>query len=135
STAGAFWDLDDADITFNNGAIVTIDDWENKDVNTFTFNLGSSGFSTLTPNNFFIGNGFTHNPGSIANATYNVDMASYTGGNNVITLVDYVSDFAGMNDATFQGAGGLNVLNPGANSGAIYWDNVAEAIRLNVNQT
>ena len=130
SIGTGFWDLANADITFDDGAIATMDAWENKGTNTFTFNLGASGFTTLTPNRFFIGGGAT-----IANATYTVDMAAYTGGSGVITLVDYTSDFASMDNATFQGAGGLNVINTGSNTARLYWDDAAEAIKLTVNPT
>jgi len=130
STAGAFWDLRNADITFEDGAIVTIDDWENKDINTFTFELGATGFSTLTPNNFRIGNGSL--PGSIANATFIVDMADYTGGTGIIPLVDFGFDWAGMDNALFQTAGGLSILNPGQYIANLQWNDSTEAVELNI---
>jgi hypothetical protein len=131
STNSAFWDLDDADITFEDGAVCSIDSWEQKDINTFTFNLGAAGFTTLTPNRFLIGNGSRF--GDISNATYTVDMAAYAGGDRTITLVDFISDFETMDNATFQGAGGLNFLNSGdyPNS-TIAWNNASESIQVNV---
>jgi len=132
STGGAFWDLDDADLTFEDGAACTIDEWENKDVNTFTFTLGATGFAPLAPTSFLIGGGGTHNPGNIANATYTVDMAGYTGGSGTVTLVDYVNDWAAMDNTSFQTAT-LNVLNRGDFSGSnLSWDDATESIRLNV---
>jgi len=131
STGGTHWDLDDADITFEDGAICTIDDWENKDDNTFTFNLGASGFTTLTPNRFLFGNG--SKSWDFANTTYTVDMAAYTGGTGTITLVNYTTDAQGRgNDANFQTAT-LNVLNRGDFTGSyLSWDDTEEAIVLNV---
>ena len=129
--AGGFWDLDDATITFENGAKYTAGHWENKDVNAFTFELGASGFSTLTPANFWIGAGATHNPGSIVNASYTVDMAAYAGGTGVITLVDYGTDNASMDNATFQTAT-LNVINAGGYTANLQWNETTEAVELNV---
>ena len=62
-------------------------------------------------------------------------MANYTAGNNVVTLVDFGG--ASLNNATFTGGGQytLNVDNPGTDSGALYFDDVDKAVRLNVNQT
>jgi hypothetical protein len=131
-TGAGFWDLDDADITFDDGAVATMANWEQKDINTFTFNLGASGFSTLTPTSFLIGGGATHNPGNIQYATYTVDMANYTGGTGTITLVDFVNDFASMNNTKFQTAT-LNVLNSGVHSGSyLAWDDATESIVLNI---
>jgi hypothetical protein len=130
SLIGAFWDLNNGDLTFDSGAICTVANWEQKGNNTFTFNLGAAGFTTMTPGAFRLGGGAT-----IANATYTADLASYTGGGGIITLVDFGSDAVGMNNATFQGAGGLNVINAGANTARFYWDDATEAITLNVNPT
>lgn len=126
---GGFWDLDDGTLHFEDGAAVNIGTWEQKDVNEFNFALGASGFTALTPNVFAIGNGGL--TADIANATYNVDMAAYAGPMDaIITLVDFSSDFYGMDDATFQGAGGLNVLNPGGYTASIRWNDASEAIEL-----
>jgi hypothetical protein len=56
---GDFWDLDNAALTFTNGSSATMDDWEQKGNNTFTFKLGPSGFSALTPNFLQFGGGAT----------------------------------------------------------------------------
>ena len=128
---GGFWDLDNGDITFANGAIANMSNWEQKRTNTFTFQLGATGFSTLTPGTFRIGTGGSVSP-SITNATYNVDMAAYTGGVGLITLVDFTSDAFGMDNSLFQTAGGLNVLNPGPYTANLLWNDATEAIQLNV---
>jgi hypothetical protein len=129
--SGTFWDLDGATIHFKNGAIATMTDWEQKDANLFSFELGASGFTTLTPGTFRIGGGGTFNPGSIANATYNVDMANYLGGIGVITLMDFTTDAASMDNTQFQTAT-LNVLNAGSYTANLQWNNTTEAIELNV---
>jgi uncharacterized protein (TIGR03382 family) len=124
-----FWDLDDADIVFHNGAQTTIRFWENKDVNTFKFILGSSGFSTLTPERFYVSTGSI--PGNISNATYTVDMAAYTGGTGIITLVDYTIDAATMDNTKFQTAT-LNVINAGSYTANLQWNDTTEAVELNI---
>lgn len=55
--SGGFWDLDDGTLNFTDGAAVSMSNWGQKDTNVFNFELGSSGFTTLTPNTFRIGNG------------------------------------------------------------------------------
>lgn len=127
---GGFWDFQNATLNFVDGSIVNMSDWEQKDVNNFNFELSAGGFTALTPGTFRIGNGGL--TGSIANATYTVDMAAYTGGIGVITLVDFGSDAFGMDNATFQGAGGLNVINSGGYTANLQWNDTAEAIELNV---
>lgn len=128
---GGFWDLDDGDFTFANGSAATMSDWEQKDINTFTFQLGSSGFTALTPGAFRLGNGTLS--ASITRATYNVDMANYLGGIGVITLVDFTTDAASMNNTLFQTAGGLNVINnPNGYTANLQWNDTSEAIELNV---
>jgi len=133
SLIGAFWDLDDADLAFEDGAVASMANWEQKDVNTFTFTLGASGFTALTPGTFRIGNGGLS--GDIANATYTADLLNYTGSGGVVTLADFSADGAGMDNATFQGAGGLNVINAGSHTARFFWDDTAEAIKLNIDPT
>ena len=122
-----FYDWNGATVTFEDGATMDTT-WENKGVNVFNFELSSTGFTTLTPSRFFLSGG----SGNISNATYNVDMASYTGGYGIISLVDYGTDFVSMDDSIFQTAGGLNVLNAGgAYAGSsLQWDDTSEAIQL-----
>jgi len=127
SLAGAFWDLNQGDIAFANGSIATMNDWEQKGTNAFTFTLGSSGFTALTPNIFRLGGGAT-----MANATYNADMASYTGGIGIITLMDFTTDSTNMTSATFLTAT-RNVQNAGVGVTAnLQWNDTTNAIELNV---
>ena len=128
--SGGFWDLDDADITFDDGAAATMSFWEQKDYNKFTFNLSSNGFTALTPGTFLIGNGTM--AGSISNATYIVDMVDYAGGAGTVTLMDFGSDAASMDNTKFQTAT-LTILNSNAYPNTtIVWNNSLEAIQLNV---
>lgn len=126
---GAFWDLDDADIVFQSGASATMANWENKDINNFTFVLGASGFSALTPGTFRIGNGTL--AGSIANVSYTADLAAYTGSGGTITLMDFTSDATSMTDALFQTAD-LNVINAGSYSAGFAWNSTTKAIELTI---
>jgi len=128
--SGGFWDLQNATLNFEDGATVNMGHWEQKDTNSFNFSLSASGFTAITPGAFRIGNGGL--PANIANATYSVDMASYNGGIGTIVLADFASDAFGMNDATFQGAGGLNVLNPRGYTANLQWNDTTEAIELNI---
>ena len=47
--SGNFWDLDGASIVFEDGAQATMSSWEQKDINSFTYELGAYDFTTLTP--------------------------------------------------------------------------------------
>ena len=123
---GSFWDLNNGSLTFDDGAIATMSNWEQKGTNFFTFVLGPTGFTTLTPFRFRFGGGAT-----IADATYVVDMSAFTGGTGVIPLADFGLSGT-MNDATFQGAGGLNVINAGDYVANLQWNDVTRAIELNV---
>ena len=73
--SGAFWDLDGASIVFEDGAQATMANWEQKDINSFTYELGAYDFTTLTPDRFLIGNGGL--TGDIANATYIADFSNF----------------------------------------------------------
>jgi len=133
--SGNFWDLDDATIVFEDGAQTNMSSWEQKDINSFTYQLGAYDFTTLTPTNFFIGNGSL--TGDIANATYIADFSNFANwslsnlGSNSITLMDFTNDFASMDNATFQSAT-FDYINMGANieNAAFAWDNSLEAIIL-----
>ena len=91
--SGLFWDLDGASIVFEDGAQATMTSWEQKDLNSFTYELGAYDFTTLTPDRFFIGNGGL--TGDIANATYVADFSNFANwslsnlGSNSITLMDF----------------------------------------------
>jgi hypothetical protein len=129
--SGGFRDLNNATFNFEDGAQFTASHWEQKNANVFNFNLSASGFTALTPGTLTAG------APPPTTTTYSADMASYTDGNNVVTLVDFGSDATGLTNATFTGGGqySLSVNNPGADSGALYFDDVDKAVRLNVNQT
>lgn len=129
-SGGHFWDLQNATINFADGASATMNDWEQKDTNNFTYTLSSTGFTTLTPKIFRLGDGGL--PRNIANATYTVDMANYSGPVGIITLMDFEIDGSDMDNATFQGAGGLNVINSGRYIANIQWNDIEEAIELNI---
>jgi hypothetical protein len=125
--SGGFWDLGGADITFENGAAATMSAWEQKFNNSFTFELGPSGFTTLTPGSLAIAG---HNNTTMSNATYIVDMANYTGGAAVIPLVDFTSDGSGTTAETFQWAT-LIVTNAGTYPDpAICWNDSDDVIEL-----
>ena len=138
--SGAFWDLDGANIVFEDGAQANMAIWEQKDLNSFTFELGAYDFTTLTPGAFRIGNGSL--AGDIANATYIADFSEFASysefnlGFNSITLMDFTSDGVGMNNAQFQSAS-FDYLNMGANieDAAFAWDDSLEAIVLTFNIT
>ncbi len=129
SLGGGFWDLDDADFIFHSGAVATMANWENKDLNNYAFVLGASGFSTLTPGTFRIGNGTL--TGNIANASYTADLAAYTGGSGTITLMDFTSDATSMTDTLFQTAD-LNVINAGSYTAGFAWNISTKAIELTI---
>jgi hypothetical protein len=136
--SGAFWDLDGASIVFEDGAQATMESWEQKDINSFTYELGAYDFTTLTPDRFFIGNGGL--TGDIANATYVADFSNFANwslsnlGSNSITLMDFATDFASMDNTKFQDAT-FDYLNMGANieDAAFAWDDSLEAIILTFN--
>ena len=132
---GGFYDLQNVTLNFVDGSLLNVGDWEQKDTNVFNFELSSSGFTKLNAGTFRIGNGGL--TADIANATYNVDMASYTGGTGVIELVDFSGDSApgGMDNATFTNVttgANLNVLNAGSYVANIQWNDTTEAIELNI---
>jgi len=128
SLTGKFWDLVGATINFEDGAGATMTNWEQKNDNTFKFVLGASGFTKLTPGTLQIA-GHINNT-SMSNATYIVDMASYTGGVAVIPLVDFTTDGSGTTAETFQWAT-LIVSNAGTYpEPAIRWNDNDDAIEL-----
>ena len=129
---GRFYDMNNATVTFQDGAQFTQGVWENKGTNTFNFELGTTGFSTLTPSQLNVSGG----AGNISNATYNADLggASYTGGSQILTLVDYGTDSHGISNANFQNAN-LTITDTGTNAARLYWNDTEEAIMLGINQT
>lgn len=110
--------------------------WESKGTNSFQFVLGASGFTTLTPGTY-------RNDGNntalslaqkMALATYQVDLASYTGGVGSITLIDYGSDgtVAGLDDATFQNANFVYSNVPTGLSASLQWNDAQDSVVLNL---
>ena len=132
STSAKYYDWANGTVTFQDGAQFTQGVWENKGTNTFNFELGATGFNTLTPSKLNVSGG----AGNISNATYNADLggASYTGGSQILTLVDYGTDTHGISNANFQNAT-LNTIDTGSNAARLYYDDATEAIMLGINQT
>ena len=131
-TGNGFWDLQNADFTFEDGAIVTAAQWELKGSNSFTFNLSATGFTTLTPGTFRNDGNNAATPATlISDDTFAVDMAAYTGGTGIITLMDFAADSEGMDNTAFQNAT-LNVLNAGSYVANLQWNDTAEAVELNI---
>jgi len=132
ATTGRFYDMNNATVTFQDGAQFTQGVWENKGTNTFNFELGATSFNTLTPSRLNVSGG----AGNISNATYNADLggASYTGGSQILTLVDYGTDTHGISNANFQNAN-LTITDTGSNAARLYYDDATEAIMLGINQT
>ncbi len=132
--SGGFWDLANGTLEFDDGASATMGNWENKGTNTFRFNLGASGFTTLNPGTFR-NDGNNHSitlAQKMALATYEADLANYTGGAELLTLVDYSSDATGLDDATFQNAT-LNTLNvPAGLAAAFQWNATDKSIELDI---
>jgi len=97
SIGGTHWDLDNADFAFEDGAICTVDDWEQRNDNTFSFTLSETGFATLTPNILKSGSGATW-----ADVTYSIDMSAYDVVNGkTVVLMDFGSHAAPF-DGTFN---------------------------------
>ena len=129
-SGNGFWDLNNVDLAFDDGAIVTANNFELKGTNSFLFNLGPTGFSTLTPRTFLNDANNTASPGTlISNDTFTADLANYTGGPGTITLVDFVNNNEGITDADFQLAN-LQILNAGPYNAAFLWNEDTEAIEL-----
>ncbi|MCR9200815.1 MAG: PEP-CTERM sorting domain-containing protein [Planctomycetaceae bacterium] len=141
SLTGNFWDLRNGTLNFSDGAVANMNDWEIKGANTFRFDLGATGFTTLNPNNFRTdGNNTALTVAQkVALSTWTVDLNAYIGGVGVITLVDFNADQSrsGMvngdtNDAIFQTAT-LNVLNNNTgHNAALRWNDLTEAVELNI---
>ena len=123
---GGSYYLGGGTFSFIAGAAATMENWIQGGTNVFNFQLNAAGFTTLTPEEFSIA-GFS----SIANATYNVDMATYTGSaDTTIVLANFGSDSAGINNTSFQTAG-INVTNTVGYSGSyLQWNDTDDAIEL-----
>ena len=122
---GGFWDLNGGTLNFQNGAVATMSDWELKGTTRFTFKLGAAGFSKLTPGTL------RGTAATVAASTWVADMADYTGGPGIITLVDYATDGLGMGPLFSTST--LSVTNLGVGYTAnLQWNNTAKSIELNV---
>ena len=122
--AGNWWDFDNASAVFDAGASTTMSTWQFNNANRLTFNLNSAGFATLTPGNL-------HGSETISsNDTFIVDMAEYTGGDQIITLVDF-SNGGSLTDTQFQTAD-LVVTNKGSYTTIFEWDDATDSIVLEV---
>lgn len=131
---GGFWDLSNGTLIFDDGAGATMGNWENKGTNLFTFNMGATSFTTLTPGTFR--NDGNNNSLTLAQkmalATYEVDFAAYTGGAGTYTLINYGSDATGLDDTTFQNAN-FSFTNLGAGLSAdLEWIDATDSVVLNV---
>ena len=128
ATSGKFYDMNNATVTFQDGAQFTQGVWENKGTNTFNFELGTTGFNTLTPTQLSVSGGNAN----ISNATYNVDLNNYSGGTQTLSLVDYTNTST-MTDAVFQTAAGLNAVNTGSTySASLAWNDSTSAIEASI---
>ncbi|VGO17694.1 hypothetical protein PDESU_06296 [Pontiella desulfatans] len=126
-TGNGFWDLSGATLNFEDGAIATMADWEQKGNNTFKFELSASGFTKLEPGNLRLGGGAT-----MANATYIADLQNYSGGTGTVTLVDFANDFAGVTAESFSDSTRY-VTNSGVfTNSTITFDVLNDAIVLNI---
>ena len=119
-----FMDLNDGDLSFEDGASFGNAgmSFEHKGANRFDFELSATGFTPLSA-------GTLHVSSDIANATYVVDMANYTGTPQTIDLMDFSSGGT-LTDAQFQTAT-LTVLNAGSYPGAsLRWDDTNDKVQL-----
>ena len=131
-TVNDYWAMYSGSMSFQSGAIWSGgQDWEFGTQNTFSFQLGSAGFTTLAA-------GAMRGGGDITTETFIADMANYTGGPGIVNLVTYSADansFAGGNpltNALFQTAH-LIVTNAAVGYTAnLQYDPATRAIQLNV---
>ena len=86
--SGGFWDWDDGDGNFQDGATASMSTWEFKDLNTMTFTLNGSGeFTELTPSNGTIGIGGLSADWN--NISWVIDLQNIGGGTYSTTLMDF----------------------------------------------
>lgn len=127
-TGGSFgFDLNNGNVTFEDGASFGNTSWENKGTNVFTFEFGATGFTTLTPGTFRIGNTF-----SMADATYQIDFEDFNGaaGDYNFTIIDYESDatnttVAGWEASTERFLNATNIENAD-----LSWDDATDTVNL-----
>lgn len=134
SLLGAFWDLNSASVTFNDGAIASMAGWELKGPNTFKYVLGATGFTTLTPTNLYV-NG--DNTTQLSDDNFVVDFSSFNQGpgDYSISLMDFTTDGNNLLDSEFQAAT-FTYLGTTLGNGntitdqALYWDPTDDSINL-----
>lgn len=127
-----YWAMYQGSISFQNGAKWTTGDLELSGPNVFSFKLGPSGFTKLTPSilRWDTSKKFTQQ-------TWTVDMSDYTGGPASILLVDCsgASD-ANMTASNFWYTATRIVTNSGIYTGStIVYDEAQKAFVLKVSQT
>jgi hypothetical protein len=123
---GNFWDMLGGSLVLDDGAVANMAFLEHKGNNTFTFNLSASGFTAITPGRLFI------TGATMSNATYNVDFASYSGGDATYTLIDFgPSGAAAITADTMQWAT-YNALNDAGYTSSLTYDEATRAIQLNI---
>lgn len=127
-----YWAMYQGSMSFQNGAKWTTGDLELGGPNVFSFKLGSSGFTKLTPSTlrWDASKKFTQQ-------TWTVDMADYTGGPASILLVDCSSTSdANMTASNFWYTATRTVTNPGIyTNSTVIFDTVQQAFVLKVSET
>lgn len=115
---------------FDDGAIASSAfDFVIRDVYSpdFTFNLGETGFTTLTPRRMLAWSGFaTDMPG----ATFAVDFENYNGGVQTIDLMDFGNALS-LTDTQFQAAT-HSFTNLGDYEANLSFDETGDIIQLNI---
>ena len=123
-SGAGFWDTDNGTFVFDAGAVASMNNFEFKNANSLTFNVGASGFTALTPGNL-------HGAASIgSDDSFIADLADYTGGAQSITLMDF-SNGGGLTNELFQTAN-LVVTNNGSYTADLEWDVATASIVLTV---
>lgn len=131
-TGSGFFDLNNGTFNFSDGAAVSVTNWEVKGTNNFNFSLSSAGFTTITPVNY------RRNSNNATTVTYNVDMANYLGGSDILDLMDFGSDTTGLTDELLQGdttasniSYAYNITNvPTGLTASLQWNDSTDAVQL-----
>lgn len=126
-SGGSWWDLDGGTLEFEDGAIVDVNEWEQKDLNHFKFKLGPQGFRPLTPRRVNLGHGSL--AASMKNITFTVDMAAYKGGSQTIVLFDFFRNDCGIDARNFE-AVSVNIVNAGKYQVSLQWNDKTDAVEL-----
>lgn len=128
SLTGTWWDMGNGMVTFHDGAIANMSNWEFRSTTT-KFVLGASGFTTIAPNKVWPG-GTTP-----VNQSYVVDFENYTGGSTTLTLLDFAtSSYTTLNATSFL-TGNFSYLNTdGYYSGSMSYNASTLAIQLAITE-